>query len=184
MTVYRNAGHCIARVMSIDAIDSTAKPSYQTGYQSGLPESRSQGSGLSAQDRLAQDSMTRRRLIENLKPVHWHVLVARRSITELEVKESINWLARNMQTPANCDFKWFATKAWVTPQRAKSQKSTKSLPDEFYEIHNWDDEGRPEGTLRRWKHECFKWLNEQSREAHNRVDELLQEHGLKIDEAA
>ena len=184
MTVYRDAGHCIARVMSIEANDGTTKAGWQTKYQSGWPEPKSKGSGLSSGERLTQDSMTRAMLRRELSLVHWHALTAKRSINDREIALSIKWLARNISTPAHSKFKVRAVMAWVLPQKAEGQKSTRSLPDSFYQIHTWDGEGRPEGTLRRWKYESFKWLNEHSREAHNRVDELLQEHGLKIDEAA
>ena len=59
MSIYRDAGHCIARCMSIETNDGTAKSGWQMKYQSGFPEERGSGSGLSAEERLTQDAMTR-----------------------------------------------------------------------------------------------------------------------------
>lgn len=184
MTVYRDAGHCIARIMSIETNDGTVKSGWQSAYQSGWPEARQQGSGLSAQERLTQDSMTRALVHRNLKPAQWHAIVAKRSINNAEVAESIRWLAMNAETPAHDKFRIRAVTAWVLPKRSSGQQSTRSLPEAFYLLHTWDDGGRPEGTLRRWKWECDKWLNTQMVEAHNEVGRILQEAGLKIDETA
>lgn len=184
MTVYRDAGHCIARIMSIETNDGTVKSGWQSAYQSGWPEARQKGSGLSAQERLTQDSMTRALMHRHLKPVQWHALVARRSINNREVAEAIRWLSHRVTTPAHDKFRIRAVTAWVLPKRATGQQSTRALPESFYLLHTWDDSGRPEGTLRRWKWECDKWLNTQMIEAHNEVERILQEAGLKIDEAA
>lgn len=185
MTVYRDAAHCIARVMSIETNDGTTKSGWQMKYQApGWPETRKAGSGLSDEERLTQDSMTRALLHRELSAAQWHSLVARRSINDMEVAQSIHWLAANATTPASNTFRMKAVTAWVLPKRSQSQKSTRSLPDEFYLISSWDEEGRPEGTLRRWKSITDKWLNSQINDAHNEVERLLQDNGLKIDEAA
>lgn len=184
MTVYRDAGHCIARIMSIETNDGTVKSGWQSAYQSGWPEAIQKGSGLSAQERLTQDSMTRALIHRNLKPAQWHALVARRSINNREVAEAIRWLSHRVTTPAHDKFRIRAVTAWVLPKRSTGQQSTRVLPESFYLLHTWDDSGRPEGTLRRWKWECDKWLNTQMIEAHNEVERILQEAGLKIDEAA
>lgn len=184
MTVYRDAGHCIARIMSIETNDGTVKSGWQSAYQSGWPEARQKGSGLSAQERLTQDSMTRALMHRHLKPAQWHALVARRSINNREVAEAIRWLSHRVTTPAHDQFRIRAVTAWVLPKRSTGQQSTRALPESFYLLHTWDDSGRPEGTLRRWKWECDKWLNTQIEDAHSEVERILQEAGLKIDEAA
>lgn len=182
MTVYRDAGHCIARIMSIETNDGTVKSGWQSAYQSGWPEARPKGSGLSAQERLTQDCMAWKRLHRKLRPEHWHAIVAKRSINRKEAAESIRWLARRAETPAHDKFRIRAVTAWVSPKRSTGQQSTRALPESFYLLHTWDDSGRPEGTLRRWKWECDKWLNTQMIEAHNEVERILQEAGWKIDD--
>lgn len=184
MTIYRDAGHCIARVMSIETNDGTAKSGWQMRYQAGFPETRGEGSGLSAEERLTQDAMTRGMLHRELPRAQWFALVARRSINNAEVVEAINWLSRNAVTPAHHLFRLKAVTAWVMPKRADGQTSTRSLPDAFYVLHSWDNDGKPEGTLRRWKCVTDKWLNESYRDAHEAVERLLVEHCLKVGEAA
>ena len=182
--IYKDAGHCIARVMSIETNDGTAKAGWQMRYQSGFPEERGVGSGLSAEERLTQDAMTRGMLHRELSPAQWYALVARRSINNAEAMEAIHWLSRNAVTPAHQLFRLKAVTAWVMPKLSNGQKSTRSLPDAFYVLHTWDNDGTPDGTLRRWKCVTDKWLNERYRDAHESVERLLVEYCLKADEAA
>ncbi len=184
MTVYKDAGHCIARCFSIETNDGTAKSGWQMRYQSGFPETRGAGSGLSSSERLTQDAMTRHMLHRELSSAQWHALVARRSINNSEVIASIHWLASHAVTPAHHLFRMKAVTAWVMPKRSEGQQSTRSLPDAFYLLHTWDADGKPEGTLRRWKCVTDKWLNQQVRDAYDAVESLLIEHCLKVDEAA
>jgi len=184
MTVYRDAGHCIARVMSIETNDGTAKSGWQMRYQSGFPETPGDGSGLSAEERLTQDAMTRGMLHRELTSAQWYSLVARRSINNAEVVEAINWLSRNAVTPSHYLFRLKAVTAWVMPKRADGQSSTRSLPDAFYVLHSWDSDGKPEGTLRRWKSVTDKWLNNQQADAYEAVERHLYQYGLKVGEAA
>ena len=184
--IYRDAGHCIARVMSIETNDGTAKSGWQMRYvPPGYPElPPNPPSGLSAEERLTQDAMTRGMLHRELTRAQWFALVARRSINNAEVVEAINWLSHNAVTPAHHLFRLKAVTAWVMPKRADGQASTRSLPDAFYVLHSWDNDGKPEGTLRRWKCVTDKWLNESYRDAHEAVERLLVDHCLKVGEAA
>lgn len=184
MTVYRDAAHCIARVMSIETNDGTAKSGWQMRYQSGFPEEPGMGSGLSAEERLTQDAMTRGMLHRELTKAQWFALVARRSINNAEVIEAIDWLSRNAVTPAHRLFRLKAVTAWVMPKRNDGAASTRSLPDTFYVLHSWDSDGKPEGTLRRWKCVTDKWLNNQQADAYESVERLLCKYGLRIGVAA
>tara|TARA_R110001606_G_scaffold68797_1_gene157150 strand:+ start:1915 stop:2433 length:519 start_codon:yes stop_codon:yes gene_type:complete len=172
--------------MSIETNDGTAKSGWQMRYvPPGYPElPPNPPSGLSAEDRLTQDAMTRGMLHRELTPAQWFALVARRSINNAEVVEAINWLSHHAVTPAHHLFRLKAVTAWVMPKRANGQTSTRSLPDAFYVLHSWDNDGTPEGTLRRWKCVTDKWLNESYRDAHEAVERLLVEHCLKVGEAA
>lgn len=182
--IYKDAGHCIARVMSIETNDGTAKAGWQMRYQSGFPEERGEVSGLSAEERLTQDAMTRGMLHRELPRAQWYALVARRSINNAEVIEAINWLANNAVTPAHHLFRMKAVTAWVMPKLASGQRSSRSLPDSFYVLHSWDNDGTPEGTLRRWRCVTDRWLRAQLNDAHESVDRLLGEYGLRAGEAA
>tara|TARA_R110002124_G_scaffold85350_2_gene221412 strand:+ start:3206 stop:3724 length:519 start_codon:yes stop_codon:yes gene_type:complete len=172
--------------MSIETNDGTAKSGWQMRYvPPGYPElPPNPPSGLSAEERLTQDAMTRGMLHRELTRAQWFALVARRSINNAEVVEAINWLSHNAVTPAHHLFRLKAVTAWVMPKRADGQTSTRSLPDAFYVLHSWDNDGTPEGTLRRWKCVTDKWLNESYRDAHEAVERLLVDHCLKVGEAA
>lgn len=186
MTVYRDAAQAIARVMSIETIDGTAIAEWQKHYQSGWPELRGKGCGLTSSERLAQDSMTRALLHRELRPVVWHALVAGFSINDLEVAESVRWLAPRIESPAHHLFRLKCTTAWARPKKrgTTGQKTSTSLPDAFYELHTWDNNGTPEGTLRRWRAVTKRWLDDRVAEGFQEVGQILNHRELFCTSAA
>ena len=172
--IYRDAGHCIARVMSIETNDGTAKSGWQMKYQSGWPEIRNP-SELTAEERLTQDCMARAILHKYLPDELWHALVAKYSINDMEVAESVRWLVPRVVSPAPHLFKTKCVTCWAVPRR---------LPAGFYEIQSWDSDGTPDGTLRRWKSLTTRWLNERVNQAHVQVEAIIQAQGLMIAEVA
>lgn len=173
MAVYRDAAHCIARVMSIETNTLTAQAAWQRRYQSGFVGEVKGSSGLSAEERLAQDAMVRALLRRKLSKVQWHAIVARYSINDLEVAESIRHLVIAVETPAHHLFKMKSVAAWAVPTR---------FPAAFYVLHSWDNEGTPERTLRRWRSGVYRWLHARVDEAHVVVEGVLQECGLLNDD--
>lgn len=175
MTVYKDAGHCIARCMSIETNDGTAKSGWQMRYQSGFPEERGDGSGLSAEERLTQDAMTRGMLHRELTDLQWYVIVAKYSINDREVAEAVRWLVPRVVSPAHRLFVTKAVTAWAIPKR---------LPEAFYVLHTWDADGTPDSTLRRWRGGVCKWLGAHTDSAFKATEQLLMDHGLSEKEAA
>lgn len=176
MTIYRDVGHVIARVMSIDTIDGTKKAGWQQRYQAGFPDGRGGfGAGLSEQERLTQDSMTRAALHRELPQLAWQVLVAKYSINDAEVARAIHWIIPRVECPAHHLFKMKCTTAWAIPRR---------LPEAFYVLHTWDVDGTPESTLRRWRVTSRKWLEKQVDNAFKLAHPILVERGLIEMEAA
>ena len=173
--IYRDAGHCIARVMSIETNDGTAKSGWQMRYHAGFPETRGEGSGLSAEERLTQDAMTRGMLHRELTALQWNVLVAKYSINDLEVAEAVRWLIPRVESPAHRLFVTKAVTAWAVPKR---------LPEAFYVLHSWDNDGTPESTLRRWRGGVGKWLGINIDSAFKEVEQLMKETGLASEAAA
>lgn len=169
MGVYRDVGHVIARVMSIDTIDGTQTAEWQRRYQAGFPESRSGGEGMNERERLTQDSMTRAALHRELSDLAWHVLVAKYSINDVEVAQAVHWLVPRVACPAHHLFRMKCVTAWAIPRR---------LPEAFYQLHTWDADGTPERTLRRWRQDAKKWLEEQVNAAFCAATPLLEERGL------
>lgn len=175
MGIYRDVGHVIARVMSIDTIDGTKKAAWQQQYQSGFPESRHGGEGLSEQERLTQDSMTRAALHRELPELAWQVLVAKYSINDVEVIRAVHWLVPRVACPAHHLFRMKCVTAWAIPRR---------LPDAFYQLQTWDADGTPEGTLRRWRSTMRQWLEAQVSDAFRQAGPVLEFRGLIDREAA
>ena len=176
MTIYRDVGHVIARVMSIETIDGTKKAGWQQRYQAGFPEARGGGgAGLSEQERLTQDSMTRAALHRELPQLAWQVLVAKYSINDVEVAHAIRWIIPRVECPAHHLFKMKCTTAWAITRR---------LPDAFYVLHTWDVDGTPEGTLRRWRSVMKRWLEARVNDAFILAEPILVERGLIESEAA
>jgi len=175
VTVYKNAAHCIARCMSIETNDGTAKSGWQMRYQAGFPETPGEGSGLSAEERLTQDAMTRAMLHRELTDLQWNVIVAKYSINDFEVADAVRWLIPRVESPAHRLFVTKAVTAWAIPRR---------LPEGFYVLHSWDADGTPDRTLRGWRQKVNRWLEEGVNAAYSRAEQALLDNGLLIDKAA
>lgn len=184
MSVYRDAGHAISRIMSIETIDGTKKSSWQSQYSSGFADGPGPANPcpLSAEERLTQDSMTRGMIRRELPVDLWNALVAKYSINTDEVGEAVRYLIPRAATPAHHLFRMKCVTAWAIPKKRGAQPgvktSRKGLPDAFYDVNTWDTDGTPEGSLRRWKHITFGWLNGRVDEAFQRVTVLLEEKAL------
>lgn len=166
MTVYRDAAHCIARIMSIDTNTCTAQSGWQRLYRSGCDEVIPAGCGLTAEERLTQDAMTRSRVKKMLPQSQWYAIVAKYSINTGEVEDSIVWLAAHLGSlPAHHLFRLKATAAWAVPR---------GYPKDFYEIHTWDADGTPDSTLYRWRSLVNRELGRLTNEAHKSVQLVLE----------
>ena len=175
MTIYRDAAHCISRVMSIEIHDGTKKASWQRMYKATFDDElpgQSVGDDLSPEERLTQDSMTRATLKRSLTDVQWQALVGKYSINQNEVKDAAAFLTPRVVSPAHQLFKTKCVMAWMVPERRNG------LPASFYVLHSWDADGTPDRTLRRWRSITKRWLDDQVSAAHLAVEALLEERGL------
>lgn len=190
MTIYRDACHCISRIMSIEARDGTKKSGWQQRYQAGgddEPMAGVRGEELTAEERLAQDSIARRIVHRVLPPAQWYALMARYSINEREVEEAIRWLIPRVVTPAHHLFRTKAVTAWAIPLKPGAvgkKTSRRGLPADFYVVAHWDSDGIPERTLRNWRQGVNRWLEDQVSAGHKSVGVVLEEAGLLITEPA
>lgn len=181
MSVYRDAAHCISRVMSIEIHDGTKKASWQRKYEATFDDGLPGGAvsdDLSPEERLAQDSMTRANLKRALPEVQWQVLVGKYSINQNEVRAAAAYLTPRVVSPAHNLFKTKCVMAWMIPERRNG------LPASFYMLHSWDADGTPDRTLRRWRSLTKRWLDDQVSAAHLAVEALLEDRGLLLREAA
>lgn len=175
MSVYKDAGHCISRVMSIEIHDGTAKPAWQNRYKATVDDELlgdRLDDGLSPEERTTQDAMTRSMLKRELVADQWHALAGKYSINEAEVQEAARYLVPRVVSPAHHLFKTKCVMAWMVPERRRG------LPASFYQIHTWDADGTPDRTLRRWRAATMRWLDDQVNAAHMVVEGLLEQHGL------
>ncbi|MFJ3121058.1 hypothetical protein ACIPI6_31530 [Pseudomonas protegens] len=181
MSVYKDAGHCISRVMSIEAHDGTAKPAWQNRYKATIDDELLSGrldDGLTLEERTTQDAMTRALLKRVLAEEQWHALAGKYSINESEVQTAARYLIPRVVSPAHHLFKTKCVMAWMVPERRNG------LPSSFYQIHTWDAEGTPDRTLRRWRQITMRWLDDRVNQAHAVVEGLLEEHGLLLQSVA
>lgn len=188
--IYRDAEHAIARIMSIETIDGTKKADWQRRYESGWQEEPPAANPcpLSTEERLTQDAMTRALIHRELTKDQWFALVAKYSINDAEVVDAVRWLIPKAVTPAHQLFRTFCVTAWAIPAKSGVQTGAKTsrngLKPEFYEIHRWDTEGTPEGSLRRWKHITVRWLEDQVTLGIRSVGAILEDKGLIAQMAA
>lgn len=190
MNVYRDAAHAISRIMSIETIDGTKKASWQRQYRPGFVEGSEPANPcpLSEGERLTQDSMTRSMIHRELQADLWHALVAKYSINDFEVAESVHYLVPRAVTPAHHLFRMKCVTAWAIPKRRGVQDGVKTsrrgLPDAFYDVNTWDADGTPDSTLRRWRSVTNRWLDGRVDEAFAIVGALLADKGLTLEAAA
>lgn len=181
MSIYKDAGHCISRVMSIEIHDGTSKPAWQNRFKASADDELLTSridDGLSPEERTTQDAMTRAMLKRTLADAQWHALAGKYSVNEGEVQEAARYLIPRVVSPAHHLFKTKCVMAWMVPERRRG------LPASFYEIHTWDADGTPDRTLRRWRATTMRWLDDQVNAAHIVVESLLEENGLLLQSVA
>jgi hypothetical protein len=85
-----------------------------------------------------------------------------------------------VKTPAPKRFRECAVLTWAIPQvaGAEGKRSAAVLPAAWYDITNWDNDGKPESTRYRWRSGIRKTLDDQVNEALTAAQELLDAEGL------
>jgi len=158
--------------MSIETNTCTAQSAWQRLYRSGYDEVIPEGCGLTAEERLTQDAMTRSRVKTMLPESQWHAIVAKYSINTGEVEASIIWLASHLrELPAHHLFRLKAIAAWAVPR---------GYPQEFYQINTWDTDGTSERTLYRWRSQVNGELGRLVNDAHKSVQAVIEYKELAI----
>jgi hypothetical protein len=162
MAIYNNVMGTLARVLAADNIDNSTKQSWQKLIDAEL-RSGGQGAGISVRDKFDYDCCLYALLHRELAPAQWDVLVAKRSTHKANKVGAIGRLTSRIDSPASQLFIYKAVTAWAIPKLKGVQSGKRStdmivLPAEFYDMNNWDTEGRPESTRRRWKTGVTKCL--------------------------
>lgn len=190
--IYTSTLAAIVSALAAEAIDNTSKQAwqklYRPGYQDGFDLAtlaRSKGDGLTRMD---VDCWVYARLHSQLKPRHWSVLVAKYSTHNARRKVAIQALIPLIATPAPTQFLGMAVYTWAIP-RMKGLEGKRStdvlvLEDWFYDMSNWETDGTPERTKRRWRSGVHSVLDEMVSEAVANAEELLREEGVLLEFAA
>jgi hypothetical protein len=180
MTVYRDVMPAIVRVLAADAIDNTAKQSWQK-----LIERKVDGgwrSLLSARDQFDFDCILHALLHRELEQVEWDVLHAKHSTNNAKRVDAISRLIPRVATPAPHLFLTKAVATWAIPKLkgVEGKRSTQvlRLPDGMYDINTWDLEARPDSTRSRWRRGIWKALDAMEERAVVHVTEILEREQL------
>ena len=129
---------------------------------------------------LLQDCWVFGRRHKALTPAHWRALVAKYSTHEERKHGAIMELLNSVKTPAPKRFRECAVLTWAIPQvaGADGKRSAAVLPAAWYDITNWDNDGKPESTRYRWRSTIRKALDDRVNEALTTAQELLDAQGL------
>ncbi|ENF6453687.1 hypothetical protein ABRX37_001610 [Pseudomonas aeruginosa] len=178
--VYRDVMPAIVRVLAADAIDNTAKQSWQRLIE------RKVDSGfralLSAQDQFEFDCILHALLHRELSPTEWDVLHARYSTHFDRRGQAIERLVGRVHSPAPSRFLERAVATWAIPMmKGKDGKRSTAilmLPKGWYDMNNWDEDARPDSTRNRWRRDIRKQLDRFEEGALVHVTEILDREKL------
>lgn len=180
--VYPNVIAAVISAVSAEGIDGTATARWSPKESDYRPTGRS-----SRSERMLLDVLVHARLHARLEPIHWNILMLKYSSVIARKVEAIELVSALIVTRASEAFAKHAVTAWAFPKRRgliEGKRSQQVLPPEWYEIHRWDNSGRPDSTLRRWNRQIRAWLEEQVNEALVEAQCILDEEGLIGDKAA
>lgn len=178
--VYRDVLPAIIRALAADAIDNTAKQSWQK-----LIDRKVDGGFralLSARDRFEFDCMLHALLHRELSSAEWDVLYARYSTHNGRRVQAISKLVPRISTPAPHLFLTKAVTTWCVPKMkgkdGKRSTEVLMLSAEWYDINTWDTEARPDSTRSRWRRDIWKALDTLEEQAVVHVTEILEREKL------
>lgn len=190
--IYTSTLAAVVSALAAEAIDSTSKQAWQKLYRAGYDE----GFDLATLHRSSHSELTRMdvdcwvyaRLHSQLIPRHWNVLMARYSTHRQKKRDAIEALIPLIATPAPRRFLGMAVYTWAIPKLkgVQGKRSTDMivLEDWFYSMDNWESEGRPEQTRRRWRLGIRNVLEEMADEALRAAAQILEAEGVLMDVAA
>lgn len=190
--IYTSTLAAVVSALAADAIDNTSKQAwqklYRPGYQDGFDLAtlaRSKGDSLTRMD---VDCWVYARLHSQLIHRHWAALVAKYSTHRQKKRDAIEALIPLIATPAPRRFLGMAVYTWAIPKLrgVQGKRSTDMivLEDWFYDMSNWETEGRPEQTRRRWRLGIRNVLEEMAAEALREAEQILDAEGVLMRLAA
>lgn len=126
------------------------------------------------------DVMVHALLHRSLTAAQWDALTAKYSTHAERKHAAIARMAKAVVSPAPERFRHAATVTWALPKLpgVDGKRSLNVLPAGWYCMANWDDDGRPESTLYRWRAGIRRELERQVNEALVAAQEVLDAEGL------
>ncbi|MFI8394027.1 hypothetical protein ACIGEI_12560 [Pseudomonas sp. NPDC078863] len=173
---YRNVISAVVRALAAETINSAGGCDFEPKVQC----AKQKGEIVGKEAALLQDCWVFGRLHKALTPVHWRALVAKYSTHEERKHNAILELLSSVKSPAPQRFRECAVLTWAIPQvgGTEGKRSSAVLPAAWYDITNWDNDGKPESTRYRWRSSIRKSLDDQVNEALTAAQELLDAEGL------
>ena len=173
---YRNVVSAVVRALAAETINSTGGCDFEPKVQC----AKQKGEIVGKEAAFLLDCWVFGRLHKALNQQHWRVLVAKYSTHEERKHGAILDLLNSVPTPAPKRFRECAVLTWAIPQvaGAEGKRSAAVLPAAWYNITNWDNDGKPESTRYRWRSGIRKTLDDQVNEALTTAQELLEAEGL------
>lgn len=179
---YHNVLSAVVRALAAETINSAGGCDFQPKVQA----ARVPGAIGGKEAAFLSDCWVHGRLHKALPANLWDALTAKYS-THLERKHAAMMaVAGRVKSPAPKRFVQCATATWSFPKLpgADGKRSTSVLPAAWYVLDNWDEDGRPQKTLERWRRDIRRDLERSVDEALVEAHEILAAEGLIEDRAA
>jgi len=180
--IYQNVVSAVVRALASEVINSAGGCDFQPKVQA----ARVPGAICGKEEAFLTDCWVHGRLHKALPVGLWLALVAKYS-THLERKhDAMMALAGSVKSPAPGRFIQCAVATWAFPKLpgAEGKRSTVVMAAGWYDINNWDTDGRPQKTLERWRRDIRRDLERQVDQALVEAHEILAREGLILGEAA
>ncbi|WP_404487573.1 hypothetical protein ABWL43_10160 [Pseudomonas sp. HT11] len=173
---YRNVVSAVVRALAAETISSAGGCDFEPKVQC----AKQKGEIVGKEAAFLQDCWVFGRLHKALTPAHWRALVAKYSTHQERKHGAILELLNSVKTPAPKRFRECAVLTWAIPQvaGAEGKRSAAVLSAAWYDIANWDNDGKPESTRYRWRSSIRNSLDGQVNEALMAAQEILDAEGL------
>ena len=179
---YPSVVSAVVRALAAETINSAGGCDFQPKVQA----ARVPGAICGKEEAFLTDCWVHGRLHKALPVGLWLALTAKYSTNMDRKRAALTDIAGRLKSPAPKRFIECAVATWAFPKLpgVDGKRSTNVLPAGWYDMTNWDDGGRPEPTLRRWRNGIRRDLEAQVNEALLLAQEILDREGLIAGEAA
>lgn len=173
---YRNVVSAVVRALAAETINSAGGCDFEPKVQC----AKQKGEIVGKEAAFLVDCMVFSRLHKALPADQWQALLAKFSTHTERKHDAIIFLAKKVTSPAPERFRHAAVVTWAIPKLPgiQGKRSTNVLPEGWYALSNWCDEGRPEPTLYRWRTAIRKGLESLVDQALVSAQEVLDVEGL------